>query len=108
MYFSIYKRFKKQIIYKIGMTKKSQKVKNNFKSRKNNKKFIKDKNIKNFLLQHLKPQKIDFDQVKNCILNNIYEDDDIIRNNKGLNTFPAITTSILNDLGIFESKEKQN
>ncbi len=83
------------------MTKKNQKVKNKIKSTKNNKKFIKDKGIKKFLLQHLIPQEIDFAQVKNCLLNNIYENDDIPKNNKGLNPFPAITTSILNDLGIF-------
>ena len=85
------------------MTKKSQKVKNNFKSRKN-KKFIKDKGIKVGLLKHLETQQIDFAQVKNCILNRTYENDDIIRNNAnndGINPFPAITESILKDLGIF-------
>ena len=93
------------------MTKKSKKIKNNFKSRKN-KNLIKDKGIKLFLLQHLELQKIDFDQVKNCILNRTYENDDIFisnnANNNGLNPFPAITESILNDLGIFDSKKKQN
>ena len=90
------------------MTKKIQKVKRNFKSSKNNKKFIKDVGIKKFLLQHLTPQEIDFGKVKNCILNNIFENDGIFRNNKGSNPFPGITAPILNDLGIFESKENQN
>ena len=92
------------------MTKKSQKVKKYFKSRKN-KKLIKDKGKKHFLLQHLELQKIDFDQVKNCILNHTYENDNIFinnANNNGVNPFPAITDSILKDLGIFEPKEKQN
>ena len=88
------------------MTKKSQKVKKNFKSTKKNKKLIKDKGIKKFVLEHLKPQKIDFYKVKNCILNNIYEDDDFIRKNKGLNLFPAINESILNDLGIASAEEQ--
>ena len=86
------------------MTKKSQKVKINFKSRKNNR-FIKDKGIKNFLLKHLEPQKIDFDKVKNCILNRTFENEDIFirneANKNGVNQFPAITSSILNDLGNF-------
>ena len=85
------------------MTKKSQKVKNNFKSRKN-KKLIKDKGVKVGLLKHLETQQIDFAQVENSILNRTYENDDIIRNNAnndGINPFPAITESILKDLGIF-------
>ena len=85
------------------MTKKSQKVKNKFKTQKD-KKFIKDKGVKHFLLQHLVPQEIDFALVKNCILNRIYEDEDIFiranANNNGVNPFPAITSSILNDLDI--------
>ena len=93
------------------MTKKSQKVKKNFKPRKN-KKFIKDKGIKHFLLQHLEPQEIDFDQVKDCILNHTYENDDIFinnannANNNGVNLLPVINESILRDLGIFCSKEE--
>ena len=86
------------------MTKKSQKVKNNFKSRKN-KKLLKDEGIKHGLLQHLEPQKIDHTQVQNCILNRTYENNDIFirndANNNGINSFPAITESILKDLGIF-------
>lgn len=86
------------------MTKKSQKVKKVFKSRKN-KKFIKNKAVKHFLLQHLEPLKIDFAKVKDCILNRTYEDDDIfIRNqvnNNGANPFQVNTASILNDLGAF-------
>ena len=84
------------------MTKKSQKVKKNFKSTKKNKKLIKDKGIKKFVLEHLKPQKIDFYKVKNCILNNI----DFISKNKGLNLFPAINESILNGLGIASAEEQ--
>ena len=56
------------------MTKKNQKVKKKFKSKKNDKKLIIDKGLKKFLLEHLKPQEIDFGKVKNCILNNIYEE----------------------------------
>ena len=86
------------------MTKKSQKVKNNFKSRKN-KKLIKDKGVKVGLLKHLETQQIDFAQVENSILNRIYENEDIFirnnTNNDGINPFSAITESILNDLGIF-------
>ena len=68
---------------------------------------IKDKGLKKFLLEHFKLQKIDFDKVKNCILNNIYEDDDFIRKNKGLNLFPAIKESILRLRYCFR-KNKQN
>ena len=89
------------------MTKKSQKVKNNFKSRKN-KKLIKDKGIKVGLLKHLEIQQIDFDKVKNCILNHTYENNDIFTknnaNNNGINSFPAITESILKNLDIFGVK----
>ena len=86
------------------MTKKCQKVKNNFKLRKN-KKLVKDKGIKVGLLKHLETQQIDFNQVKNCILNRTYENNDIFirnnANNNGINPFPAVTESILKDLGIF-------
>ena len=86
------------------MTEKCQKVKNNFKLRKN-KKLVKDKGIKVGLLKHLETQQIDFNQVKNCILNRTYENNDIFirnnANNNGINPFPAVTESILKDLGIF-------
>jgi hypothetical protein len=85
------------------MTKKSQKVKKNFKSRKN-KKLLKDEGIKHGLLQHLEPQKIDHTQVQNCILNRTYENDDILirnnANNNGANPF-VFTESMLKELGLF-------
>ena len=60
-------------------------------------------------MQHLEPQKIDFEQVKDCILNHTYENDDIFinnANNNGVNLLPAINESILKDLDIFWSKEE--
>ena len=86
------------------MTKKSQKVKKFFKPRKS-RKFVKNKAVKHFLLQHLEPLEINFAQVKDCILNHTYEDDDIFirnqANNNGVNPFQMNTASILNDLGAF-------
>ena len=38
------------------------------KSSNKNIRYIKDKAVKNFLLQHLKPIDIDFSQVKSCLL----------------------------------------
>ena len=79
------------------MTKKSQKVKKIFKSRKN-RKSITDKH---FLLQHSEHENIDFSQVRN-----IDEDEDnFIRNEakrNGVNPILEITTSILNILNIKE------
>lgn len=36
--------------------------------------YIKDKAVKNFLLQHLKPIDIDFSQVKSCLLFQMQEE----------------------------------
>lgn len=36
--------------------------------------YIKDKAVKNFLLQHLKPVDIDFSQVKSCLLFQMQEE----------------------------------
>ena len=86
------------------MTKKSQKVKNDFKLRKK-KNLLKDRGIKVGVLKHFETQQIDFAQVKNCIQNGTYENDNLFirnnANNNGINPFPAITESILKDLGIF-------
>ena len=78
------------------MTKKSQKVKKIFKSRKNRKSID-----KHFLLQHSELENIDFSQVRN-----IDEDEDnFIRNEakrNGVNPILEITSSILNILNIKE------
>ena len=86
------------------MEKESQEVKKNIESTKDDKNLIIDEGTKKFLFEHLEPQKLDFDKVKNCILNNIYEDDDFISNNRGLNLFPEINESFLNDLGIVSER----
>ena len=39
---------------------------------------MKDRAIKNFLLQHLTPVKIDFSKVKNCLLNKLTKDENAI------------------------------
>ena len=41
-------------------------------------KYVKDRAIKNFLLQHLTPVKIDFSKVKNCLLNQLIKDENAI------------------------------
>ena len=38
-------------------------------------KYIKDKAIENFLLQHLTPVKIDFSKIHNCLLNQLSKDE---------------------------------
>ena len=40
--------------------------------------YLKDPAIKNFLLQHLTPVKIDFSKVKNCFLNKLTKDENAI------------------------------
>ena len=40
--------------------------------------YMKDRAIKNFLLQHLTPVKIDFSKVKNCFLNKLTKDENAI------------------------------
>ena len=40
--------------------------------------YMKDRAIKNFLLQHLTPVKIDFSKVKNCLLNKLTKDENTI------------------------------
>ena len=40
--------------------------------------YMKDRAIKNFLLQHLNPVKIDFSKVKNCLLNQLTKDENAI------------------------------
>ena len=40
--------------------------------------YVKDPAIKNFLLQHLTPVKIDFSKVKNCFLNKLTKDENAI------------------------------
>ena len=40
--------------------------------------YMKDRAIKNFLLQHLTPVKIDFSKVKNCLLNKLTKDENAI------------------------------
>ena len=56
----------KKIKFKKKLRLKSKKSKRRFK-------YIKDKAIKLFLLQHLTPVNIDFSKVKNCLLNKILE-----------------------------------
>ena len=40
--------------------------------------YMKERAIKNFLLQHLTPVKIDFSKVKNCLLNKLTKDENAI------------------------------
>ena len=40
--------------------------------------YVKDRAIKNFILQHLNPVKIDFFKVKNCLLNQLTKDENAI------------------------------
>ena len=40
--------------------------------------YVKDRAIKNFILQHLNPVKIDFAKVKNCLLNKLTKDENAI------------------------------
>ena len=52
----------KKLLSKKKLILKSKQPKRRFR-------FIKDKAINDFLLQHLTPVKIDFSKVKNCLLN---------------------------------------
>ena len=42
-------------------------------------KYIKDKAIKNFLLQHMKPVKLDFSKLDNCLLNRLSREENIFQ-----------------------------
>ena len=60
-------------------------------------KLIKDKAIINFLLEHMKPSKIDFSKVKIPSFLNILESEGE-KNNKKLNFFYCINSGIINYL----------
>ena len=60
----------KKLLSKKKLILKSKQPKRRFR-------FIKDKAINDFLLQHLTPVKIDFSKVKNCLLNKIMEKENI-------------------------------
>ena len=60
----------KKLLSKKKLILKSKQPKRRFR-------FIKDKAINDFLLQHLTPVKIDFSTVKNCLLNKFMEKENI-------------------------------
>ena len=61
----------KKLLSKKKLILKSKQPKRRFR-------FIKDKAINDFLLQHLTPVKIDFSKVKNCLLNKLTKDENAI------------------------------
>ena len=61
----------KKLVFKKHLCLKSKQSKRHIR-------YIKDKAIKNFLLQHLTPVKIDFSKMKNCLLNQIIKEESIM------------------------------
>jgi len=68
--------------------------------------YIKDKAIKHFLLQHMKPVKLNFPKLDNCLLNRLSRDESNIEN-----LFPEINepkdetnSQIVNNLSKFKCK----
>lgn len=61
----------KKLVFKKRLCLKSKQSKRRIR-------YIKDKAIKNFLLQHLTPVKIDFSKMENCLLNQIIKDESIM------------------------------
>ena len=74
--------------------------------------YIKDRAIKKFLLQHMRPQNIDFSQVKNCFLlqmeneENIFEKlfPDMAKQTNEVNTKLNDNSSLFRCPNIFEKK----
>lgn len=61
----------KRIVFKRGHCLKPKQSKRRIR-------YIKDKAVKKFLLQHMTPVKIDFSKLENCLLNRIFKDDNIV------------------------------